>query len=155
MQAHKLSEQEESEIRECFALFDRDKDGKIKVEELGLIMRSLGRAPTELEVKEYQKSVDKGDGSFNIDGLMDVMVRSYKSLDEEEEAILSAFRVFDKEGSGKIDADELRHIFVTLGDALTQEEVTESLKLANIDKDGKIDYREFAKVLLPQPLPRR
>lgn len=51
------------------------------------------------------------------------MVRSYKSLDEEEEAILSAFRVFDKEGSGKIDADELRHIFVTLGDALTQEEV--------------------------------
>ena len=61
-QTHKLSEQEESEIRECFALFDRDKDGKIKVEELGLIMRSLGRAPTELEVKEYQKSVDKGDG---------------------------------------------------------------------------------------------
>lgn len=32
-------------------------------------MRSLGRAPTELEVKEYQKSVDKGDGSFNIDGV--------------------------------------------------------------------------------------
>ena len=29
-----------------------------------------------------------------------------------------------------------------------QEEVTESLKLANIDKDGKIDYKEFAKVLL-------
>jgi Ca2+-binding EF-hand superfamily protein len=33
-----------------------------------------------------------------------------------------------------------------VGDALTQEEVTESLKLANIDKDGKIDYKEFAKV---------
>jgi Ca2+-binding EF-hand superfamily protein len=47
----------------------------------------------------------------------------------QEEAILSAFRVFDKENTGKIDADELRHIFVTLGDALTQEEVTESLKL--------------------------
>jgi len=30
-QTHKLSEQEESEIRECFALFDRDKDSKIKV----------------------------------------------------------------------------------------------------------------------------
>ena len=29
-----------------------------------------------------------------------------------------------------------------------QEEVTESLKLANIDKDGKIDYKEFAKVLV-------
>jgi calmodulin len=148
-QAHRLSEQEESEIRECFALFDRDKDGKIKIEELGLIMRSLGRAPTglnffdgtiiwsasasflnctissdsELEVKEYQKQVDKGDGNFTIDGLMTVMISSWKSLEEEEEAILSAFRVFDKENTGRIDADELRHIFVTLGDALTQEEV--------------------------------
>jgi Ca2+-binding EF-hand superfamily protein len=27
-------------------------------------------------------------------------VRSYKSLEEEEEAILSAFRVFDKENTG-------------------------------------------------------
>jgi Ca2+-binding EF-hand superfamily protein len=86
-------------------------------------MRSLGRAPTELEVKEYQKQVDKGDGNFTIDGLMTVMISSWKSLEEEEEAILSAFRVFDKENTGRIDADELRHIFVTLGDALTQEEV--------------------------------
>ena len=39
----------------------------------------------------------QGDGHFNIDGLMDVMVRSYKSLEEEKEAILSAFRVFDKQ----------------------------------------------------------
>ena len=74
-----------------------------------------GLALPHAQVKEYQKSVDKGDGHFNIDGLMDVMVRSYKSLEEEEEAILSAFRVFDKENTGKIDADELRHIFVTLG----------------------------------------
>ena len=78
----------------------------------------------ELEVKEYQKQVDKGgDGNFTIEGLMNVMVSSWKSLEEEEEAILSAFRVFDKENTGRIDADELRHIFVTLGDALTQEEV--------------------------------
>ena len=78
---------------------------------------------SELEVKEYQKQVDKGDGNFTIDGLMTVMISSWKSLEEEEEAILSAFRVFDKENTGRIDADELRHIFVTLGDALTQEEV--------------------------------
>ncbi len=74
-------------------------------------------------MKEYQKTVDKGDGNFTIDGLMTVMISSWKSLEEEEEAILSAFRVFDKENTGRIDADELRHIFVTLGDALTQEEV--------------------------------
>jgi Ca2+-binding EF-hand superfamily protein len=41
---------------------------------------------------------------------------------------IHTIRVFDKEGTGKIDADELRHIFVTLGDALTQEEVSQSNK---------------------------
>ena len=38
---------------------------------------------------------------------MDVMVRSYKSLEEEEEAILSAFRVFDKENTGNICIDTI------------------------------------------------
>ncbi len=69
---HTLTEQEDAECRECFNLFDRDKDGKISISELGLIMRSLGRAPTELEVKDYMKSIDKGSGSFDIGGLLDV-----------------------------------------------------------------------------------
>jgi Ca2+-binding EF-hand superfamily protein len=69
---HTLTEQEDAECRECFNLFDRDKDGKISISELGLIMRSLGRAPTELEVKDYMKSIDKGSGSFDIAGLLDV-----------------------------------------------------------------------------------
>lgn len=137
LQTHKLTEQEEAEARECFALFDRDHDGRIAISELGLIMRSLGRAPTQLEVKEYEKMINKGtphapvaDGTgndtFDINGLFEVLTKSWKSLQEEEEAILNAFRVFDKENTGKIDAEELRHIFVTLGDTLTQEEVQPS-----------------------------
>jgi Ca2+-binding EF-hand superfamily protein len=73
---HTLTEQEDAECRECFNLFDRDKDGKISISELGLIMRSLGRAPTELEVKDYMKSIDKGSGSFDIAGLLDVRRRA-------------------------------------------------------------------------------
>jgi Ca2+-binding EF-hand superfamily protein len=74
---HTLTEQEDAECRECFNLFDRDKDGKISISELGLIMRSLGRAPTELEVKDYMKSIDiKGTGSFDINGLLEVSTHS-------------------------------------------------------------------------------
>ena len=47
---------------------------------------------------------DLGDGNFNLEKLLEVMVKSYKSLEEEEQAILKAFKVFDKENTGKIDA---------------------------------------------------
>ena len=43
-------------------------DGKIAASELGLLMRSLGRAPTEQEVKDYTHEI-AGSGSFNFDGL--------------------------------------------------------------------------------------
>ena len=52
------------------------KRAQISISELGLIMRSLGRAPTELEVKDYMKSIDKGSGSFDIAGLLDVRRRA-------------------------------------------------------------------------------
>ena len=63
---------ESGEVLEKIKKLIRDKDGKISISELGLIMRSLGRAPTELEVKDYMKSIDKGSGSFDIGGLLDV-----------------------------------------------------------------------------------
>ena len=43
-------------------------DGKIAASELGLLMRSLGRAPTEQEVKDFTAEI-AGSGSFDFEGL--------------------------------------------------------------------------------------
>merc|ERR1711998_624390 len=66
-----------AEWKEAFALFDKDKDGKIAGSELGLLMRSLGRAPTEQEVKDYTAEI-AGSGSFDFEGLKGVMIKSAK-----------------------------------------------------------------------------
>jgi Ca2+-binding EF-hand superfamily protein len=42
----KLTEEELSELREAFALFDCDDDGTITMAELGNVMKSLGRKLT-------------------------------------------------------------------------------------------------------------
>ena len=39
------------ELRQAFDLFDKDKDGTINLKELTNIMKSLGRDPTEEEIK--------------------------------------------------------------------------------------------------------
>ena len=51
-----------------------------------------------------------------------------------------AFRMFDKDGDGYIDARELRHLLTNLGEKLTDLEVDEMIREVDIDGDGKVNY---------------
>ena len=67
---------------------------------------------------------------------------------DTEEEIKEAFRVFDKDGSGRIAAAEMRHIMSNLGEKLTDEEVDEMIREADVDGDGQINYEEFVKMMM-------
>ena len=58
----------------------------------------------------------------------------------QEEAIRAAFKVFDRDGNGYIDPTELKVAMTKLGEALTEKELKEMMKDADINGDGKIDY---------------
>eukprot|EP00294_Goniomonas_avonlea_P007084 CAMPEP_0114554350 /NCGR_PEP_ID=MMETSP0114-20121206/8167_1 /TAXON_ID=31324 /ORGANISM="Goniomonas sp, Strain m" /LENGTH=76 /DNA_ID=CAMNT_0001739399 /DNA_START=441 /DNA_END=671 /DNA_ORIENTATION=- len=75
------------------------------------------------------------------------MARKMKDTDTEED-IVEAFRVFDKDGAGTISAAELRHVMTNLGEKLTDEEVDEMIREADVHGDGVIDYRAFTKIIL-------
>ena len=68
-----------------------------------------------------------------------MMARKMKETDSEDE-IREAFRVFDKDGNGFISAAELRHVMTNLGEKLTDEEVDEMIREADIDGDGQVNY---------------
>ena len=57
------------------------------------------------------------------------------------EELEQAFRMFDKDGDGFIDAAELRHLLTNLGEKLTEAEVDEMIREVDIDGDGKVDYQ--------------
>ena len=50
----------------------------------------------------------------------------------------NCFQVFDKDGNGFISAAELRHVMTNLGEKLTDEEVDEMIREADIDGDGQV-----------------
>lgn len=54
---------------------------------------------------------------------------------------LSCFcRVFDKNNDGLISSNELRHVMTSLGERLTEEEVDDMIKEADLDGDGQVNY---------------
>ena len=145
--ADQLTEEQIAEFKEAFSLFDKDGDGTITTKELGTVMRSLGQNPTEAELQDMINEVDAdGNGTIDFPEFLTLMARKMKDTDSEEE-ILEAFKVFDKDGNGFISAAELRHVMTNLGEKLTDEEVDEMIREADIDGDGQINYEEFVKMM--------
>ena len=50
--------------------------------------------------------------------------------------------MFDRDGNGFISAAELRHMMTNLGEKLTDEEVDEMIREADVDGDGQISHEE-------------
>ncbi|XP_020583352.1 calmodulin-2/4-like isoform X2 [Phalaenopsis equestris] len=158
-----LTDEQISEFKEAFSLFDKDGDamenhlqfhkifklsGCITTKELGTVMRSLGQNPTEAELQDMINEVDAdGNGTIDFPEFLNLMARKMKDTDSEEE-LKEAFRVFDKDQNGFISAAELRHVMTNLGEKLTDEEVDEMIREADVDGDGQINYEEFVKVMM-------
>ena len=86
----------------------------------------------------------------NFVEFLTMMAHEAKEMDFEQE-LRAAFRVFDRDGSGTISADELRQVMKSLGENLTEDEIDEMLKEADSNGDGSIDckwpYSDTAEVL--------
>lgn len=149
-QSHpKLSPEQIEEFKEAFSLFDKNGDGYISSKELGIVMRSLGQNPTEAELLDMINEVDyDGNGTIDFGEFLFMMARQMKNPADEELELRESFKVFDKNGDGYISASELRHVMTTLGEKLTDDEVDEMIREADIDGDGQVNYEEFVKMMM-------
>ena len=197
-----LSDQQLSEAKEAFTLFDKDNDGCITTPELGTVMRALGKNPTEAEVFSLAKEIDPDTrGIINLQGevvglvwwvcegerlaremagartlqvgwgalhsqhiqcllpcwtqqqqqkrteFLGVLSRDdIRSFDSDAD-IRGAWKVFDKDNKGWIEAAELRHVLANIGEKLSGQELEEMIKEADPDGDGKIQRDEFVRLL--------
>ena len=69
-----------------------------------------------------------------------MMMQRIQTMDTAEE-IKKVFQVFDRDGNGFIQADELKYMMVhVLQQQITDSDVDELLKEADIDGDGRLNY---------------
>ncbi|KAE9445816.1 hypothetical protein C3L33_22294, partial [Rhododendron williamsianum] len=129
-----LNEEQIVEFQEAFSLFDKDGDGCITVEELATVIRSLDQNPTEEELEDMITEVDAdGNGTIEFKEFLNLMANKIKETDAEEE-LKEAFK--------------LRHVMINLGEKLSDEEVEQMIKEADLDGDGQVNFEEFVKMMM-------
>ncbi|KAI8146169.1 calmodulin-like protein [Fennellomyces sp. T-0311] len=111
-------------------------------------MRSLNLNPTDSELKDMVNEVDSdGDGTIDFNEFLSMLARKQKEVDTQAE-MREAFSVFDRDGNGLISVSELRKVMDSFGEHLTQMELDQMIREADIDGDGNINYDEFTKMLM-------
>jgi len=150
----KLTDSELDCLKEAFSLFDADHDGEITVHELGRVMRNHGLNPTDDELKDMIRNVDKNsNGAIDFNEFIEMMLRRDSKavrtiiLDLGDDDVVHAFRVFDRDGDGLISAEELKLTMNNLGEPLTDYEVRSMIEAADLDGDGRINFEEFARLM--------
>jgi len=78
-----------------------------------------------------------------------MMTIHMKSASEMERELEQSFKVFDVNGDGFINACELRQAMSTIGEKMTEKDVTDIMKQWDKDGDGKIDYKGYFLVFRP------
>lgn len=61
----------------------------------------------------------------------------------EKSEIKEAFDCFDISCGGTISSQELKFIFKSLGENVSEEEIEEMIKLADIEGKGQVNYKHF------------
>ena len=75
----------------------------------------------------------------------------YEDVDQnryKEEDLINAFRIFDKEGNGKISIKELRYVMMSSGVDFNENYIKDIINESNVDNDEFIDYHKFIKLLI-------
>ncbi|KAJ8321854.1 hypothetical protein KUTeg_000325, partial [Tegillarca granosa] len=129
------------DIQKAFAFFDKDENGKISATEIGIVMKSLGQNPSEKELNDIVREVDKnGDGEIDFDEFFNMMLRKYQQKESGDEVIRRAFKVFDRDGDGQITMSELKSVLSHIGEKITDKDCEKLMKEADINGDGVINY---------------
>ncbi|XP_078315546.1 uncharacterized protein LOC111129679 [Crassostrea virginica] len=146
-----LTESQREDIKSAFTLFDKDNSGFIDAAELKTVLQTLKQNPTDKEVDDMIAELDKnGNKKIEYDEFEKFMANKFKKPDDVEEEMRASFKIFDKDGNGTIDAAELRQAMKSLGETMTDEEVDEMIKVADVDSDGKVNYQEFVKIMISE-----
>ncbi|KAI4348703.1 hypothetical protein L6164_009394 [Bauhinia variegata] len=144
--AEHLSVEEAAGIKEVFQMMDTGNKGKINIDELRVGLHKLAQQVTDDDLQSLMEAGDvDNDGYLDYGEFVAISVHLKKIGNDEH--LHKAFKFFDRNETGYIELEELRH---ALDDELgpnSEEVINAIMHDVDTDKDGRISYEEFAAMM--------
>lgn len=149
-----------------FSLFDLDKDNHIDYHELKVALKALGfdlpksdilsllqthgiPASSTAQPQQNTKPTFSGPSRLVLPHASFVSIAASRILARDpRDEILRAFDLFDAEGKGNINLQDLRRVARELGEGLQEEELVAMIEEFDLDGDGAISRDEFVGICL-------
>ncbi|KRZ75908.1 Troponin C, isoform 2 [Trichinella papuae] len=146
-----LSNEQIEQFRKYFNMFDKEKKGYIHTSQVGQILRTMGQAFEDRDLKQLIKEFDTdGSGEIEFEEFAALVARFVMQEDDSanmEEELREAFRLYDKEGNGYINVSDLRDILRALDENITEDELDEMIAEIDTDGSGTVDFDEFMEMM--------
>ncbi|CAK4704622.1 unnamed protein product [Aphanomyces euteiches] len=145
------AETERREINAIFSLIDRDKSGKILVDEMEDFLQKVSPDMTKGHVARIMAELDQQQtGGVVFDDFEHwcrIHIHDQTAQQNKDHLIKEVFKMIDTDKSGYITVDEFISIFKSLGQSLDHDDVRDLVYQMDRNNDGKIDLTEFQKML--------
>ncbi|WVO13446.1 hypothetical protein L204_101062 [Cryptococcus depauperatus] len=145
--------QQVKQFKEAFTMVDQDGDGRVTEADLKIMLSNLGQTPTPELLHSLVTSrpgsskgpVNPSDG-VNFTQFLSMMGEHLIQLDPEPD-LLEAFACFDEGDKGYVDVNQMRKHLGEMGDRMEDWEIEKLFFGPFTDRQGRFNYREFAKTL--------
>ena len=151
MSSNKISLQDDRRklMKEILDLFDPNNQGFINSADTTKILQAMGRKLEEDDEQNFLQAADpENTGKISKDNFLTTVEALFSLSKDETSELIEAFKIFDREGKGLISENEFKHIMLSLGEKISEEELEEMMKKADPEKKGYVNYKQFVKVIL-------
>jgi len=145
--ASQLSENQIKVLRDTFTALDENGDGLLTAKELREGMARAGFQQITPDLQQILEEVDSN-GSGMIDYTEFLAATLDRKMYLQEDICWAAFRVFDRDGNGRISKEE---IALVLGDgdvaSVAMRDIADLMTDVDSNGDGEIDFQEFMEMM--------
>lgn len=154
-----LTSYQRQELKQTFALLDRDGDGSISVTDLAALMIAVGRRPDAVELASMINKANpeiEGNTNLRLDDFLALMAQA-----EFSAMFLEAFKLLDPESHGWVESEllwQMMNALIPSSDLENEGALFPGTFGGKLDKlvdtfgvsDGHIDYQAFVKIMMSQ-----
>merc|ERR1719277_1906851 len=112
-----------------------------------MILKSMGVEVNKSDMDNYAAEVDEEEtGKFTF--MMFCQVAAKFMIEDDEEELKEAFRIYDKEGQGFITNEVLKEILREIDSTLTENDLDNIIEEVDEDGSGTMDFDEFQEMMM-------